>query len=432
MAYEKHNWVNGEVIDADKLNHIEDGIAETVQLTEQTLTDEQKLNARININAANYDDVWEAINMSVSYLLQSDKSEFYKKQARTNIGAITAAEAPVQSVNGQTGAVVISGSGNSNLEVGSTSGSIRGINSPSEDISYTMGKNAVAFGTSTARGEGSFATGSGANASGYGSHAEGGGTQAQEQYSHAEGSSTTASGKYSHAEGGGTQAKSDAAHAEGVSTTATGNASHAEGVSTKTNGTAAHAEGNGTEANQTAAHAEGDSTKANGASSHAEGNSTIANTTSSHAEGSNTRALGIASHAEGGGTTASAAYAHAEGSGTNAYQNYSHAEGYGTVASGISSHTEGENTIALGRAQHVFGINNIQDSATNDNFGTYVEIVGNGTSSTRSNARTLDWTGNEVLSGKLTVGAQATADNDVPTLAQVRALIQEYLNNNNN
>jgi hypothetical protein len=42
--------------------------------------------------------------------------------------------------------------------------------------------------------------------------------------------------------------------------------------------------------------------------------------------------------------------------------------------------------------------------------------VGNGTASDeRSNARTLDWNGNEVLAGKLTVGVNPTNAMDVAT-----------------
>lgn len=33
--YEKHTWSNGEIIDADKLNHIEDGISEGVIVIEE-------------------------------------------------------------------------------------------------------------------------------------------------------------------------------------------------------------------------------------------------------------------------------------------------------------------------------------------------------------------------------------------------------------
>lgn len=142
----------------------------------------------------------------------------------------------------------------------------------------------------------------------------------------------------------------------------------------------------------TNAFAEGSGTKASGFSSHAEGNSTTADGTMSHAEGSGTTASGTLAHAEGGGTTAS---------GTT-----SHAEGNSTTASGDSSHAEGEFTIANHLSQHVFGEYNEVDtsSAAASARGTYVEIVGNGTNTSRSNARTLDWEGNEVLAGGLTTG----------------------------
>lgn len=125
---------------------------------------------------------------------------------------------------------------------------------------------------------------------------------------------------------------------------------------------------------------------------------------SSTAEGNNTTASGNNSHAEGIDTTASADNSHAEGWNTTASGDCSHAEGGSTEASGLWSHAEGENTIANSEAQHVFGRYNILD--TNDDttdYGTYVEIVGNGASrDARSNARTLDWSGNETLAGDLT------------------------------
>ena len=77
----------------------------------------------------------------------------------------------------------------------------------------------------------------------------------------------------------------------------------------------------------------------------------------------------------------------------------SHAEGISTKANGIAAHTEGSDTIAGSDFQHVFGKYNIED--TNN---TYVEIVGNGVADAgRNNARTLDWQGNEVLWGDLTI-----------------------------
>lgn len=53
MAYEKTVWVNGQspALDADHLNKIEQGIADAVSVTAQTLSDGQKAQARGNISA---------------------------------------------------------------------------------------------------------------------------------------------------------------------------------------------------------------------------------------------------------------------------------------------------------------------------------------------------------------------------------------------
>lgn len=127
--------------------------------------------------------------------------------------------------------------------------------------------------------------------------------------------------------------------------------------------------------------------------------------------------LGTRATTEGYNTTASGNYAHAEGDTTVASGLSSHTEGSGTTASGEFSHAEGYNTKAQRKSQHVFGEYNVSDTGGTDGTtrGTYVEIVGNGTSSTSSNARTLDWSGNEVLAGKLTIGAAPTADMDAAT-----------------
>lgn len=102
--------------------------------------------------------------------------------------------------------------------------------------------------------------------------------------------------------------------------------------------------------------------------------------------------------------------------GTTAGAN-STAEGSATQSTGRYSHTEGAGTIAKNQSQHVFGEYNIQDPSSNGvtSKGTYVEIVGNGSSSARSNARTLDWSGNETLSGTLTVGVNPTSEMHVAT-----------------
>ena len=164
-------------------------------------------------------------------------------------------------------------------------------------------------------------------------------------------------------------------------------------------------------------HAEGISTVASGRASHAEGSGTIASGEASHSEGASTTASGRDSHAEGYITTASGVESHAEGNYTTASGYYSHAEGSNTTASGSTSHTEGMGTVANHAYQHVFGEHNIADPSTAgvESRGTYVEIVGNGNDRNRSNARTLDWSGNEWLAGKLTVGTQPTEDNDVAT-----------------
>lgn len=121
--------------------------------------------------------------------------------------------------------------------------------------------------------------------------------------------------------------------------------------------------------------------------------------------------------AQGQSTSASGQASHAEGVGSSASGSGSHAEGNSTISSGLASHAEGYGTIANHKSQHASGEYNIADPSQNESYqrGTYIEIVGNGDYSTRSNARTLDWNGNEVLAGKLTVGAAPTANMDVAT-----------------
>lgn len=62
----------------------------------------------------------------------------------------------------------------------------------------------------------------------------------------------------------------------------------------------------------------------------------------------------------------------------------------------------GQGLIARSSSQTVLGEFNRADRAQAGQRGDYVEIVGNGTSNTaRSNARTLDWSGNEWLAGQI-------------------------------
>lgn len=138
-----------------------------------------------------------------------------------------------------------------------------------------------------------------------------------------------------------------------------------------------------------------------GSDAFAEGYLTSASGFNAHAEGSRTNALGGNSHAEGGNTRASG--------------DWSHAEGTGAFAGGDVSHAEGYHTIARHKSQHVQGEWNIADNstATTTERGNHAHIVGNGTSSSaRSNAHTLDWSGNAWFAGDVYVGSTSGTNKD--------------------
>lgn len=126
--------------------------------------------------------------------------------------------------------------------------------------------------------------------------------------------------------------------------------------------------------------------------------------TNSVAIGNNSEASGDYSYAEGYSNTSSGFGSHAEGSNNIASGHYAHAEGLDNRARGYYSHAEGSQTVANGCAQHVFGESNIPDNTASSpiNRGQFVEIVGNGMPyMSTSNARTLDWDGNEWLAGAI-------------------------------
>lgn len=84
--------------------------------------------------------------------------------------------------------------------------------------------------------------------------------------------------------------------------------------------------------------------------------------------------------------------------------------GNGSSAAGTGAFTVGTGTKAKKNNQYVFGKWNIEDNSSNG----YVEIIGNGTDGdNRSDARLLDWAGNQYLSGEVfvnsTVGNEGTA-----------------------
>ena len=251
------------------------------------------------------------------------------------------------------------------------------------------------------------------------------------KYSHAEGYKTTAGNYAAHAEGRDSKASGMYSHAEGYNSTASADCGHAEGSVSTASGNAAHSEGQGTIASGQCSHSEGYNTTAMGHSSHSEGRSSndvptdITTSTSNdtiittwentkfnlakydqcHTEGNDTLALDSCAHAEGYQTIASGGYSHSEGYKTRAISTATHAEGYNAIASGAYSHVEGEGTLASSANQHVQGKYNIEDTETK-----YVHIVGNGTSSTRSNAHTIDWSGNAWFAGDVYIGGTSQDD----------------------
>lgn len=339
-----------------------------------------------------------------------------------------------------------------------------------DEVSYYPGAYAAgahAEGTNTlALGAGSHAEGSNNKATGEFSHAEGTYGTARGAGSHTEGChssnasatinyATYTPGAYApgaHIEGTNTYATNTAAHAEGNSTVASGLNAHAEGFGTSASSQNAHAEGNTTYASSINAHAEGYNTRASNSEAHTEGRETQASGEASHAEGNATIAAGKASHAEGFNTHTTGNYSHAEGNYTYAGGHYSHAEGDHADAEAASAHAEGTYTKATGESQHVVGrynkvykfedlptwaagtsyevgdkVKRVVGAGTNGYVCTtanssssftvsewdelssnkYVEIVGNGSSSARSNARTLDWEGNAWYAGDVSVGANS-------------------------
>lgn len=135
--------------------------------------------------------------------------------------------------------------------------------------------------------------------------------------------------------------------------------------------------------------------------SHAEGYKTTANAPYSHAEGSNTVASNPSCHAEGSGTTASGNCSHAENTGCIASGSNSHAEGYHTIARGEHSHASGSHTIA---GVEVFALGRYNKKAED-----VALVVGNGwgneSNEWRSDALTLDYSGNLKLAGNLTANS---------------------------
>ena len=270
------------------------------------------------------------------------------------------------------------------------------------------------------------ASGNNTIASGRCSSASGDSTRALADYSHTEGYQTQVDALYGHAENYMTQVHGMAGHCEGWQSSCTGSYGHCEGFGGSSVGEASHCEGVNGVATGRGSHFEGIRTLnglygAIGVASHCEGEDNYVNSHAGHVEGRLCSVIGAdGAHAEGWNTQVSynsggaVDGAHAEGYFTNVYDGMgSHAEGaYTTIESGAyGSHVEGYNTIASSPFQHVSGRFNVADTSK-----TYAVIVGNGSGDAfRRNIYTLDWNGNGVYYGKLTVGADPVNDMDVVT-----------------
>ncbi len=229
------------------------------------------------------------------------------------------------------------------------------------------------------------------------------------------------------------------------SSTASGDYSHAEGYYTCASENAAHSEGMYTYASDTAAHAEGYYTYAEGYASHTEGSDTYAKGSSSHAEGNGYQLYGKLTGAANSTTytiddisriivgvcvryelyvddvltynVANVVSVDADNSTITLNKTLSADADFDNerveifvagMALGAYSHAEGNQTIAACRSQHTEGEFNLVDpefDVNNDKRGRYVHIVGNGTHHTeRSNAHTLDWSGNAWFAGDIRIG----------------------------
>lgn len=127
--------------------------------------------------------------------------------------------------------------------------------------------------------------------------------------------------------------------------------------------------------------------------------------TANHLEGISNTLSGSyisSSHMEGYGNTATQGRTHTEGTQNTNNGYMSHAEGEKNVVNKGTAHVEGYYNIVSSSYQHVQGKYNIEDAAD-----TYADIVGNGSSSARANAYTLDWAGNATYAGTITSASGA-------------------------
>lgn len=251
----------------------------------------------------------------------------------------------------------------------------------------------------TTIGEGSFAFGNDVEASGENSYAFGVNATAAGNCSFAEGRISVANGNYS--------------HSEGVQTTASGDASHVEGSVNTASGMISHAEGNGSRASGAVTHAEGYYTTASGSNSHSEGNKTVTSGSASHAEGFYTIANGYATRASGMFNIEQ-----------QIYPNWVAGTTY-SVGDKVTYNEMGVE-CKVANSDESFQYNKWIFHYRNSN---YVNIVGNGSLTARSNAYALTWTGDGHYAGDVYVhsNADSTGGTKLATVTDLNNAIGDLI-----
>ena len=222
---------------------------------------------------------------------------------------------------------------------------------------------------------------------------------------------------------------------QGDETTADGWNAHAEGDHSAATGSGAHAEGSYTKADGSNSHAEGRNTKATGDYSHAEGESTVANRRGMHAEGTynlydSAKYVDVVTRSQESIWNNMYAASEYTFDADTGYYTLVNAEPKNEVVIGLyyASSYQYKNGIIdiLRKPISLISGNNYETEIHQSNLGTnvkgkYVHVVGNGVSSARSNAHTLDWDGNGWFAGDVFVGG-ASQDEGVKLLKAGEAI----------
>lgn len=236
-----------------------------------------------------------------------------------------------------------------------------------------------------------------------------------------QGDGTTATGNNAHAEGRGSAASESNAHAEGMYTVASGYGAHAEGDNTQAGGEGSHAEGYGSNASGNYTHTEGDHTVANRRGMHAEGKYNL------YDSAKYVDVVGLGNRYTWSDMYAASEYTFDADTG---YYTLVNAEPKSEVVIGLyyaSSKMYTSGTInQLEKPISLISGNNYKTEKHLGTLGTdaqgkYVHVVGNGVSSARSNAHTLDWDGNGWFAGDVFVGG-ASQDEGVKLLKAGEAI----------